>query len=221
MADQPTLFDDGRTTGDLRAELKAAYAERARLNDLYMHHSTNNRRREEEIRAHADRAAWWRVTRATSHQIIARAKAPIDQLAAAVKAHQCEADREPLIAALRSVNELAGGHDPATDPGPLAEVRWLREYIRRAGAQLHDEHKQADVPPYDRCRCVGCELIVGTDLRGEQQDLTAAESRTALQQRVIDAENARDEALQHLRFEQSANEQLRKTLNHRPVESYQ
>lgn len=194
MADQPTLFDDDQKIEELRAELKNAYAEQIRLRDLYMHHSTNNQRREEEIRAHTARSTWWSITRAPTRQIIHRAKAPIDDLAEAVRAHKCEGGLGPLMDALRSIHELADARDPDIDLGPLAEIRWLREYIRRAGARLHVEHAQADVPPYDRCRCVGCELIIGTDLRGEQGNLTAVEARTELEQRLIEAETRQHQA---------------------------
>jgi hypothetical protein len=58
MSDQPTLFGDNRTAEDLRAELKAAYAEQSRLNDLYHRYSKEAAELSDRARAAARREAW-------------------------------------------------------------------------------------------------------------------------------------------------------------------
>ena len=211
MSDQPPLFGDDRTADDLGAELKAAYAEQSRLRDLYMHYATDHQRRTEEAHALARRAAWHSVTAAPRYHLLYNASEPVRALADAVGSHKCEVDREPLLVALRDIHGSIRGSEPHLDLAPLAEIRWLREYIRRAGKRLHDQYGDPNPPIYDRCRCVGCDLIHGTDLRGEA-DQTEAPRSTELGQRVIDAENERDDVLQRLRFAEAANEQLHKAI---------
>jgi hypothetical protein len=75
------------------------------------------------------------------------------------------------------------------------EIKWLRHYIVRAGRDLHRQFGDPNPPIGGWCRCLGCELIVATDLR-EPGDVPDGElgSRFSLQQRLIEAETERDRA---------------------------
>lgn len=74
----------------------------------------------------------------------------------------------------------------------IAEIKWLRHRIALAGRVLHRQFGRTDGT---QCDCVGCELIVGTDLR-EPGEVPEGEfgPRSSLQQRLIAAETERDQA---------------------------
>ena len=66
------------------------------------------------------------------------------------------------------------------------EIKWLRRHIVRVGRDLHRQFGRTDGT---QCDCLGCELIIATDLR-EPGDVPegALGPRSSLQQRLIAAE---------------------------------
>lgn len=192
-AEQPALFDTDSMVKELEADLKAAYQEQIRLNDLVHGYTTDERRRRAEIQATERREAWRTVTHAPRHSILNQAHEPLKALVGAVRNHKCEADTESMRQAAADLDTESRGavREDQIELGPLGEIRWLRSYIKRAGQRLHEQHGNPNPPKGDRCRCVGCDLIVGTDLDVEIPVGEGALA-TALQQRLIDAENERD-----------------------------
>jgi hypothetical protein len=94
---------------------------------------------------------------------------------------------------------------PAADSGPtlVTEITWLRMHIEHAGRALHAQHGQ-DNPWPKSCKCVGCELIVATDIRetGAVHDDEIG-PRSSVAQRLMEAELELDIAKSHLKFYQA------------------
>lgn len=196
MTDQPTLFDTDERLTQLERDLRAACAEETRLRDLLSRYHSEEDRRRKEHDAAVRRDAWRTISHTGRHIMLLKVAEPFNALLEAVGEHECD-DTAGLAAAVAAFNHATARDDlreDQIDMGPAGEIRWLRSYIRRAGQQLHEQFGDPNPPHLDRCRCVGCDLIVGTDL-DVQAPPGAIDALTDLQRRVVDAENDRDAAL--------------------------
>lgn len=88
-----------------------------------------------------------------------------------------------------------------------AEIQWLRTYIDQAGRRLHAVHGDPNPPVGDRCRCPGCDLIVGTDL-GDRPECADLPARNDVQRRLMDAEIELERARQFRAFQDARIDQL-------------
>lgn len=143
MSDQPSLFDTDTRVKELEADLKAAYKEQSRLNDLYARYRKEAAELTDRTRAALRKEAWDAV-------------------------NSTDTFNQPLI----------------------TEIKWLRSHINTTGRALHRQFGHTDGA---QCDCLGCELIIATDLRepGAVPDGELG-PRTDLQQRLIESDNERD-----------------------------